>query len=198
MRFHFGSVPDDFTPDESWRPLREPRPFMMQLMAVPMGLLLGAMVWQGREHLGLPVLAFMEADPGVRTSGLLALTLPPLIAVHELIHVAVHPGFGLTPASVIGGWPKKLVFYAHYAGPRSRNRFLLGVAMPFLVISVLPMVLAAFGLMPKALSELAPWLSACKALFSCGDAFGFAMILWQVPGKGWVQNKSWRTYWRVS
>jgi hypothetical protein len=37
MRFHLGPIPSDFTPDDCWRPLREPGPFVMQLCALPIG-----------------------------------------------------------------------------------------------------------------------------------------------------------------
>jgi hypothetical protein len=74
-----------------------------------------------------------------------ALSFPALILVHELLHAVVHPGYGFTDATVIGAWPSKLLFYAHYCGPLSRERFLLVFAMPTLVITGLPLV----GSMPS-------------------------------------------------
>jgi len=42
-----------------------------------------------------------------------------LILVHESLHVAGHPGFGFTPETIVGIWPRRFVAYAYY-GARFR------------------------------------------------------------------------------
>jgi hypothetical protein len=39
MRFHFGAIPggERFPADQSWKPLREPGPILMQCFALPVG-----------------------------------------------------------------------------------------------------------------------------------------------------------------
>ncbi|WP_035612345.1 DUF3267 domain-containing protein [Haloferula sp. BvORR071] len=196
MRLHHGAIPEDFEPDESWRSIREPGPFGLQLMALPVGILCAALTLFAWAQLG--------AAPGMHFRGvglwgeigLVMLSFPILIVVHELLHAAVHPGWGSAPESVIGVWPSRMIFYAHYAGALARNRFLTVFAMPFLVITVLPLALAASGILPSGMRPAAAWFSAWNAFFACGDCVGFALILLQVPREALVRNKGWRSYWK--
>jgi len=195
MKFRIGAVPEDyFEPDDTWHAIREPGPLLMQLFAFPIGFaLLAAFVflWQSYVAMG-PILVPKEYS---LLFGLAAIaSLPLLILVHELLHAVAHPGYGLQSASIIGAWPKKLLFYAHYCGALKRNEFLLVFAMPFLIISVLPLVVAILGILPPPLATTAAWFSIWNALFACGDVIGFCFVLAQIPRNSIVQNKGWRTF----
>lgn len=218
MRFHLGPVPDDFTPDSSWRPLREPGPVMLQVFALPVALgnlVLFAWGWQrvggvtslrigGHQAALEQTMATSAGETSLRIDGdqaglffaALVLSIPALVVVHELLHAVVHPGAGRSAATVLGAWPRRLLFYAHYAGSLSRDRYLAVFAMPFLLISVLPLIIAATGLLPPAAAFWAAWFSIWNAMFACGDCIGFALLLFQVPRAAMVQNQSWSTYWR--
>jgi len=100
MRFHIGPVPEDtdFDPDPSlWSPIREPRPWLLILIAAPIGIVLAAAV------AGLWIIATPLEAINVRLSlfGFL-LYIGGLAIVHELIHALAHPGFGFTSRSIIG------------------------------------------------------------------------------------------------
>ena len=198
MRFHIGAIPEDFEPDESWRSIYEPSPAWLQIFAVPIAIamtVLFAYLWQNlTEFSSLTVHHGYQTLFAVAT----ALSLPALILVHELLHAVAHPMFGLSSATLIGAWPSRLLFYAHYSGPLTRNRFLLVFAMPLLVISCVPLALAAAGLLPSSLQLIAAWFSIWNALFACGDVLGFFLLLLQVPSNALVQNKGWRSYWKPS
>jgi hypothetical protein len=197
MRFHIGSLPSAFVPHESWRPLREPSPWVMQLCAVPIGFGLALAV--GAGWLQLVTASFGPVRPQEFVGAMLSLggSLLVLIAVHELIHAATHPGWGRSDASVVGVWPSRMLFYGHYTGRLSRNRFLAILAMPFLVLSVLPLALAALGVVPAGFGGfLVAWCSTWNALFSCGDVFAIALVLAQIPADSVVQNDGWRTFWK--
>jgi hypothetical protein len=197
MRFNLGPIPEEFTPDGSWRPLREPSPLVMQFFALPLGLGMAFVAGYGWHLVGMPGSIQIDA----RYSGLFLLALllcfPALILFHELLHAVVHPGWGLSQATIIGAWPRRLLFYAHYSGPLSRNRFLCVFAMPFLVITVLPLGMVAGGLHPPTIIRWAvAWASTFNALAACGDYFGMALVFFQVPRAAVVQNQGWRTYWK--
>lgn len=69
--------------------------------------------------------------------------------------------------------------------------------MPFLVVSVLPLLAAAiFGLPESGKGEWIAWCSTLNALFSCGDLFGIALIWAQVPRHALVRNKGYKTFWK--
>ena len=197
MRFHFGPIPDEFTPDATWRPIREPGPWMFQLLAHPVGIGVAVLIGYCWSRLGLPPLTIKQGEAAAFLIAL-ALSFPALIVVHELIHAAIHPAFGRSSATVIGAWPRRLLFYAHYSGPLSRNRFLAIFAAPFLIITLLPLLVAMTGVLPPMMRLAAAWFSTWNALFACGDIIGFALIAAQIPRDALVQNKGWQTYWKPS
>lgn len=189
MHFRLGGIPETpgFLPEAPWKPLREPSPWLMQLFALPVGIvtfvvvgLLWFFLTPIRDvTLDLPALLFV---------------LVIIIPVHELIHALVHPGAGRTSDTILGFWPSRLLFFAHYTGELSRRRFITILLMPLFIISIVPlMVCGALATSPEVIA----FGSAMNALFSCGDIFGTAMLLFQIPAKARVRNQGYRTYWRM-
>ena len=195
MKFHLGSLPDDFDPDESWHSIVEPNPLLMQLVALPIALASGGLFF----YLWRLILNFesMQVPAGweIATQVGILVSFPLLILVHEYLHAITYPGYGLGNETLIGCWPSRMLFYAYYNGPMSRERFLLVFAMPFLVISVIPLLIAAALPLPEMVKPILAWFSIWNALFACGDILGFVLILVQVPRKALVRNKSWRSFW---
>ncbi len=188
MRFRLGAVPDspDFVPDHTWKPLREPGPILMQIIALPLGIITAAAVAV------LWVCLTPMANAASSSPMLLLMALAVTVPVHELIHAFVHPHFGRSPCSVLGFWPSQLLFYAHYSGEISRSRFIAMLGTPFFVISVLPLLgCALIGQAPVVLASV----SVFNALCACGDTFAICLLLFQVPNAASVRNKGYRTYW---
>jgi hypothetical protein len=128
---------------------------------------------------------------GVFSVGILiSISVLALIAVHELLHVSAFPKGG---ARFIGVWPSKLLFYAAYHGPLSRNRFLWVTIVPFLVLTIAPLVAAAAM---RTTHGLIAVMSILNGAFSCGDLVGMALIAVQVPASAEVRNQGWETWWR--
>ena len=197
MRFKLGPIPDEFTLDSSWRPIREPSPLVMQFFATPMALGMAFVVGYGWHWVGMPASLQFDVHDAAVFLFALVLSFPALVVVHELLHAAVHPGWGLSHCTILGAWPRRLLFYAHYSGPLSRNRFLCVFTMPFLIITVLPLGMAACGLqLPTLMRWADAWASTLNALASCGDYFGMILVSLQVPEAAIVQNQGWRTYWK--
>ncbi len=205
MRFHLGPLPavEEFTTDPAWRPIREPGPVAMQCLAVPIGIGLAALVFYGWWHAPLPAAVHhprhhAPSPAAVRILELL-LFFVLLIAVHELLHAVVHPKFGLSRATILGFWPRTCLFYAHYLGELTCNRFLLVLALPTLILTALPLALAAGGLLPPSpLRQWAFYTSLVNAMAAGGDFLGILLLFAQVPGAARVQNQGWRTYWRLA
>ena len=202
MRLYYGGVPDskDFHPEqEGWSPIREPGPIAVQFLAVPIALV----------TLFLLLILFALALPGqVRRLEALMINLPilsslliliMLIPVHEIIHAFFTPGFGLTRQTLIGVWPSKLLFFAYYEDAMPRNHFLLVFLGPFLVLSLLPVGIAALSglvpIQPGLLTSLI-LLSIFNGVAASGDLLGFVLVLIQIPARAQVRNKGWRTYWK--
>ena len=193
MRFNFGGIPEskDFVPDETWRPLREPNPWVMQLLAIPLGIV---------AFITVGALWFYATDlkknlfelPG--SLAVVLFSFGVLIIVHELIHALVHPHWGKSNHSILGFWPSRLLFYAHYDGELTRNRFVTILAMPTIMITFVPLIVA---MVLNLTSGLIAWLSTWNILFACGDLFGIILLLFQVPSRAICRNQGWRTYWKI-
>jgi hypothetical protein len=200
MRFHIGAPPSstDFAPDIDWRPLVEPSPCLLQVVALPIGLLVsGGVAWCWAQLLDTR-LNFSSPAALLRFVLLLVLAFPLLVVVHELVHAAIHPHMGRSPATIVGMWPTRMVFFAHYDGVLSRTRFLAIFVMPVLALTFVPLALWAI-LCPAAptVGWLLAWCGIWNALFSCGDLVGMVLVLAQVPGGATVRNQGWKTYWRM-
>jgi hypothetical protein len=195
MQFQIGPPPDspEFIPDDEWHALRESSPWRTQLLALPFGLVATFCV---------TALWFLLTPLTVDSFFSLFDSLgPPLISillmviVHELIHATSHPHFGASDQTVVGFWPSRMIFYAHYAGERTRNRFIACLLMPTVIISLVPLALSAItGLV----SGLMAWISICNVFCACMDLCGAILLAFQVPRQAIVRNQGWRTYWRKS
>lgn len=191
MRFHIGPIPEspDFIPDETWKALREPSPWIFQLLALPIGIGSGLLIlflwWY---------LTPLSAGNGDMSLSIFLLNFAGIVIVHELIHALIHPGNGRHHASILGLWPTKILFYAHYDGKLSRDRFIAILLMPLLVISVLPLLILAIT---QTASGWLAFISSFNALLACGDILAAGMIWAQIPANATVRNQGWKTYWQT-
>jgi hypothetical protein len=218
MRFHFGIPREDetFNPQtEGWSPIREPEPRVLGLIAIPVafGLFL---LWGILCFLIFPTelfvpqvvpisekviqirMPFMESISQSSIWPFLTILIL-FIPIHELIHAFCFPDRGLSARTYIGLWPSMGFFYAYYEGPMRRNRFLLVLIAPYIVLTLMPLVLIAglrfLGWLPEIMLDLA-WLSLVNSLGAAGDMIGAWLIFTRITPAAYVRNKGWRTYWK--
>ena len=207
MKIHWGAVPTagDFHPEEDgWSPIREPSPGIMQFIAAPLGMIVTALLAVLLHHIaphglcGSGSATFQGRDADLLFIGMLT-ALVLFIPVHEMIHALVHTARGCTDQTLLGIWPSRLLFYAHYDGVLTRNRFLAILAAPMLVLSLGPIPLIvlmdAWGRW-KAAEIILTALSLINLLSSAGDLLGILLVAWQIPTDALVRNRGWRTYWK--
>ena len=192
MRLHWGAIPPspDFIPDEIWKPLKEPSCGLAQVISVPIGVAAAAVV----ALLWFAFTPLHEIKALFSLPRFLGLSVCILI-VHELVHTAAHPFVGLSPRSIVGIWPSRLIGFAHYDGELSRNRFVTILLMPLVTITVLPLLLAA---VIHTVSVWVAFASVLNALASAVDVLGAAMVLCQIPPNAILRNQGWRTYWKLA
>jgi hypothetical protein len=114
------------------------------------------------------------ARRGARELWTFLLSFAALTAFHELLHIAAHPAAGRSSQSIVGFWPSRVLFYAHYDGELTRNRFVA--------------ILLSSGWIA--------FISTFNAFLACVDVLGAGMVLFQIPATAVVRNQGWRTYWR--
>ncbi len=192
MRVHLGGIPINptFHPLEPWHAMNEPGLWLVQLYAAPVAMLnfvLLGIPWFFLTPLTKDQVIGYCHRPKVWVLFIL------LLVVHEALHALAHPGHGSSPDTVLGIWPSRLVFYAHYDAEVTKSRFLVIILMPVLVLSLLPLALCSIlGAAPALIA----WLSILNALSSCVDVLGAMHVLYGVPNNAILRNLGWHTYWR--
>lgn len=192
MKLNLGPIPTNphFAPvSTGWRQLREPSPWVFQLLAVPVAVatfLLLLMAWMTLVN---EPLRSADLPRALLTAGPLFIAVVP---VHESIHALCHPGWGRSRASICGFWPAKLMFYAHYDDVVSRNRFLGILLAPLAILSVAPLLVSS-------LLGASHWLvvtaTLVHGLAACGDLTGALLVMYQIPGTAMVRNLGYYTWW---
>lgn len=192
MRFHLGDIPisPDFVPDASWKPLKQPSPWMQLLAAYPIGFVAAGIV----AGLWLAVTPFQLQDV-TSTMSLPAFLVAfvGMVIVHELIHLLVHPRSGRSLHSIVGAGGPTTGIYAHYAGEMTRNRFVAILLMPLAIISFVPLFLAAIA---QASSGWMAFISAFNAFGACADTLDAGLVLVQIPATATVRCRGLRIYWK--
>jgi len=208
MRFKYGPPPEstDFNPttEEGWVELKEPKPHTLVLVGSLLGVPLAVAIAFGWEHLVGDLSLSLQPNLGVTgNTGKIVLAFVPLallvvffamlIIVHELCHAFCTPHFGLSKDTVIGAWPKKLLFYAGYMQEMSRTRFLVMSAAPFLILSLLPLIVSVLFQASHVFWSI---LSTVNALLCGGDLIILYLILTQLPANSVIRNQGWNSWWR--
>ena len=205
MRFRYGPIPEDdvFDPEaQGWSDLREPSPLIVNILAIPVAILLISatgyaisLAWPGGfQAIMEEVLEQSSINPFLVSLVIVLISIP----VHELVHLIIHPEFGRSNKSVFGLWLSRGMFYAHYEGAVTRNRFLSILAAPYLVLAWLPViVIAIFGTsVPIEYVVILVLMALINCALPAGDMLGFFLLMSQVPSTACVKNKGWKSYWK--
>jgi hypothetical protein len=187
MQLHLGPKPyaEHFDPT-GWTEVEIPPRWASVVLSLAMTFLVGALLL-GLICLLVPRSVTLRGYSHWQLAVIFVLTIPG----HELIHALLQPGLG--KQTIFGFWPRRLVFYAFYSGPRTRARTLVGAIGPFLILSVLP-VLAAAALDFQGWQVWAVVLvNGCA---SSNDLLGFFFVLWKIPAGAEVIGQRRKGYWR--
>jgi hypothetical protein len=200
MRLQIGPIPEDvgFHPEQSgWRKLKEPSFDILMLLSIPTALLIAAGIFfawvaLARVH-GIEDPVQIVLTLGTLL-GLIAAFMG-LIVGHEVVHLVALPKYGLTSETVVGFWPQKVTPYVSHEGELSRNRYLIVGLMPFLLLSVVPLLVGLlFAWMPLWLVVL----SIINGFISAGDIINAILLVSQTPRSAMVRSKGLETWWRPS
>lgn len=195
MRFHLGSFPEsaDFIPDASWRAFedQEQSIWIWQLKAFPIAII----------NMGVIMLIWIILTPVEGILRDISFPLPlkgflicfiSVLIVHELIYAALHPMAGCSPRSILGFWPSRMFLYATYDGDITRNRYLAILLMPFIMISIIPIFVAAIG---QVLNVWVVYITILNAYLAGGDIFSTSTIL-KLPPNTIIRNHGSNAYWK--
>lgn len=187
VRVNLGPPPSSCNAGPAWTALREPGPWALQAAALPVGAAFAVAMLYGWARFAPARLPTSEGT--LLPFGMMLV----LIATHEWLHAIAHPSFGLAPRTVVGFWPSRLLFYAHYEGCLSRNRMIMVFLLPTLVLTLLPLLLASAW---HIQSGWLVFISSLNALLAGVDVCGALLLLAQVPASARVRNHGYKTYWQ--
>ena len=201
MRVYIGSAPQiqpSLPLPEGWRQIRQPGPLLAFLLA---GLFFPCVVTAALVGVTTLWMSTGDAalDPVTPTPwGAIVLILILFVPAHELLHLVCHPEFGRSTRSALIIRPSKLQFAAYFEGCMSRTRWLTMRATPFIVLSVVPVVL--LGLMRNTASGST--VSIClqvlflaNGLGSGADIVALLLVLSQVPPSSTLCFRAGKAYW---
>ncbi len=84
---------------------------------------------------------------------------------------------------MIGLWTEVGSPFVQYLAPMSRNRYLCSAAMPFLVLTVAPLVCVAGGIGPVGLLS---WIAVANGFGAGSDLYVLVRTMTVVPADAWV------------
>jgi hypothetical protein len=162
-------------------------PILAQCLGLPIGLAVCATV----------VVLWIYLTPVTKSPVVYPVLLLVLVLatcpVHELLHMLAHPQLGMSRKSIIGVWPSRLILYTHYDGELSRNRMIAVLAMPLLVITVVPLTVCAFiGHAPVTVA----YVSALNALGTGIDILEIGLLLFQLPYSARLRISGSKVHWK--
>lgn len=189
MKFIYNKFPDDidFVPDEdtSWTPLKETdNLWIAQLQSLPFMFFNMAFVIAIMWLMGFP----FEFN-----GKLMLLSFLIFMPIHEIIHALFFPESLKSNNIYLGVYIKTFALFAAYIGEMPRNRFILTLAAPLIIITIAGLVLLIF----TDGNSLVQHIIVFNVMGACVDCLGIYLVLKQIPKEAMVKNKKIRTYWRL-
>jgi len=163
--------------DEEWKSLTtldESQLILSTLVGISAAACL-ALIWK---------ILFDESLPfGSPTWNEIVISSVILIFGHEAVHLLGFPNFGLNSKTIIGIWPQAGSPYVQYTSPMSRNKFLVMLILPVLILSILPFFLAYNKI---GFIDQLSWISVLNCIGAGSDLLIFFRIISTVPAKSSV------------
>ena len=194
MRFVWGPLPpsETFQPARAgWTPLSRVQSdtFVVVASAVAVApLAAGLLVLFGDD--GATVLRF-KADLVAFTIFVAALLL--LVPAHEFIHTLAYRAPLRSRRLITGVWLRRVMWYVVYDSPLARDRVLVMLVAPFVVLSAVGGV--AVLLAPDEWRAAAGFVLLVHTSLCAGDAVVVGRLLTRVPRDALIHNDGWTTYW---
>jgi hypothetical protein len=192
MRFTWGPPPSTLSADDlasgEWTRVRHPSMWVYQLAAIPVGLLMAALlfvVWAALT----PSFDVASGD----TAHVLAV-VAGILVLGPLLQIATHPPMGGYRQSLLGFWPSRLLLYTACDAPLTRTRYLQGRSLPFLLLALGPL---SFVLTAGVPSGWAVFVSCFAAAVFGFDALLALAASFELPADAQLGNVRFQVYWRT-
>ncbi|MBN3414197.1 metalloprotease family protein [Clostridium botulinum] len=112
-----------------------------------------------------------------------------IMPVHEILHSLAFPNFKQT---IFGFIPKGLVSYSFFKGQISRNRLIISLIFPFIILTIFPTIVLSFIRIKNNII----YVIIINAVASYVDILTIFVLLLQVPKSTCIKNIGNKTYWK--
>ncbi|ACA57243.1 DUF3267 domain-containing protein [Clostridium botulinum] len=113
-----------------------------------------------------------------------------IMPVHEILHSLAFSNFKQT---IFGFIPKGLVSYSFFKGQISRNRLIISLIFPFIILTILPTIGLSFI---RIKNNFIYVIIIINAVASYVDILTIFVLLLQVPKSTCIKNIGNKTYWK--
>jgi hypothetical protein len=190
MRLVLGPPPNTISESEvvegKWRRLAQPPLWALHLISLPLGIAVGLVMlsaWVAFTP------RFTVGDGPL--SPVVPITLLVLLA-GPLFQLTAHPHLGFSAKSLLGLWPSRVTIYTSYSGKLAKSRYVLQLVLPFLLLSVVPLVAVVI------IQVQSGWLVfvSCSAalVYGTNGVLALAAAI-QLPAGSVVAGRGFATYW---
>ncbi|KEJ00665.1 hypothetical protein N494_06710 [Clostridium botulinum A2B7 92] len=113
-----------------------------------------------------------------------------IMPVHEILHSLA---FSNLKQTIFGFIPKGLVSYSFFKGQISRNRLIISLIFPFIILTILPTIGLSFI---RIKNNFIYVIIIINAVASYVDILTIFVLLLQVPKSTCIKNIGNKTYWK--
>jgi Putative zincin peptidase len=193
MLFRLGPPPNSLSDAElasgEWQRLPYPPLWALRVMSFPLGIVTALPVFFLWVLL-TPRFDVSSSGPGYRF--IVAYVLIELAGA--FLQMSAHPRRGLSTQTFLGFWPSRLLLYCACLSKATKRNAIAASLLPFLVLAVLPLLIAA------VLHISSGWLifCSCLAAASFGANVVLALPMWWLPSGCVIAGRGFQPYWRLS
>jgi hypothetical protein len=116
-----------------------------------------------------------------------------VVVAGMLLQISTYPGMGLTNHSVFGVWPSRLTPYTVHLSKVSRRHLITSLLLPFVVLALLPLLIAS------VIRVSSGWLvfASCLSAATFGINVVLAVPAFRLPKGSVVAGRGFKLYWQV-
>lgn len=189
MEFKLGSPTDleEFSQNKNWKELKNiSSNFILKIIIFCFGILISIFFYQFIKEMS-PIKKLYST---YMDNIYLVFILIPL---HEVSHALIYPNFGFSDKTIFGFWPEKFVFYSYYDLPLKRDRIIIAMLAPLIILTVIPVLLISTLEINNGYLAV---IAVLNSIGGAGDIFYSILIISQVPKNSIVKTDTARVLWK--
>jgi hypothetical protein len=179
---------DSFSPEEQdWTFLKEPPPSTLLFISVLLGVFFGlgtTFLWVALTPIKLSRLSLLYS----------LLAFPCIIPLHELAHALILPAKKGKHKTFFGFWPARFAFYVYYTGPLSRSKYMTISIFPYVLLSILPLLICALF---RITSFIVAYAGIANSFLCSADFATLLIVLCRVPAGTILRQQGCDTWWMI-